>query len=67
MTICRECGRNMGNFNIRFCSVDCRKGIPVIKEGYKLSILRKYPSEEANVGLARPQGGEIILPIKELA
>lgn len=62
MTKCNECGRDMCNFNIRFCSVACREGNPVVKEGWKLPMLQKYPSDEVNVGLTRPQGGEVILP-----
>ena len=59
MPICRNCYRDMGNFNVQFCSLDCRNGVDV---EHHRPMLRKYPPNEANVGLKRPYGGKTYEP-----
>ena len=58
MTICWNCGRNMCNFNVRYCSVRCRYGPK--RPISQLSMMCKYPPLEANIGLGRPQGSEVV-------
>jgi len=57
MSSCQNCGRNMNNFNLVFCSIGCRKGIIAKNSGVHLNAHNfKMPPIEANIGLKRPYG-----------